>query len=54
MMVRWLSHEKDILSNWSDTGQMIFQCKGLIQSNGHGHGFPRKETSCISGQVLIR
>ena len=35
MMVRWLSHEKDILSNWSDTGQMIFQCKGLIQSNGH-------------------
>ena len=33
-MVRWFSHERDMLPKWSDAGQMIFQGKRLIQSDG--------------------
>ena len=33
-MVRWFSHERDMLPRWSDAGQMIFQGKRLIQSDG--------------------
>ena len=33
-MVRWLSHEIDMLPKRLDAGQMIFQGKQLIQSDG--------------------
>ena len=33
-MVRWFSHERDMLSKWSDAGQIILQGKRLIQSDG--------------------
>ena len=33
-MVRWFSHGRDMLSKWSDAGQIIFQGKRLIQSDG--------------------
>ena len=33
-MVRWFSHERYVLPKWSDAGQMIFQGKRLIQSDG--------------------
>ena len=33
-MVRWFSHERDMIPRWSDAGQMIFQGKRLIQSDG--------------------
>ena len=33
-MVRWFSHERDMLSKWLDAGQIFFQGKRLIQSDG--------------------
>ena len=32
-MIRWFSHEKDIIPNWSDADHVIFQGKRLIQSD---------------------
>ena len=33
-MVRWFSRERYVLPKWSDAGQIIFQDKRLIQSDG--------------------
>ena len=57
IMVRWFSHERDMLPRWSDAGQLIFQGRRLIKSDGRimiKWFFPRKESSYIGGQILVR
>ena len=60
MMVRWLSHEIDMLPKRLDAGQMIFQGRKLMQSDGQmmvKWFFKERDKShwwSDTGQMLVR